>query len=287
MHRSLSTLFLVACLLVAGESRAGAWLQARGASYLKLTAVYSATDDRLDGHGNREPAEPFGGTYRERKLFWYGEYGVLHWLTLVGSFGWGEQEIVDALVPDYGTRSTGDLKIAGRWGLWRDPKIPISLETAFSIPTYPATDPTLPVGQREQFLPSGSGEVELEFRLQTGVSLWPLPLYANVDGGYRVRGGQFGDQWLLAAEVGGGSDRFFGKLEFRGIWPTGDPAASSSAGAVSIEERNLRLGPEAAWRVTGSWWLGLAWSTLTSGRNTLDNDQWLLSVAWTRPGSIP
>jgi hypothetical protein len=139
MHRSLSTLFLVACLLVAGESRAGAWLQARGASYLKLTAVYSATDDRLDGHGNREPAEPFGGTYRERKLFWYGEYGVLHWLTLVGSFGWGEQEIVDALVPDYGTRSTGDLKIAGRWGLWRDPKIPISLETAFSIPTYPAS----------------------------------------------------------------------------------------------------------------------------------------------------
>lgn len=277
---------LAALLLMVPEaSGAGAWLQPRGASYLKVTALHSATTDRIDCHGDREPAEPFGGTWSERKVFVYAEYGWTEALTAVGSFGFGEQEIVDAEVPDYGTRSTGDLRVGLRWGLSRSPRTPISIESQLSIPTYPATDLTEPVGQREQFLPAGSGEFEAELRMQAGISFWPVPGYANVDGGYRARGGAFGDQWLLAAEVGAALDRFFAKVEVRGIWPTGDPCNTGAAGSVSIDERSLRLGPEAAVRVAGDWWLGLAWSGLLTGRNTLDNDQWLVSVSWVRPGS--
>lgn len=269
-------------------AEAGAWLQPRGGSYLKATAIHSATTDRIGCGGEREPAEPFGGTYSENKIFLYGEYGWTEALTAVGSFGFGEQEIVDAAVPDYGTRSTGDLRLGLRWGVRRDARLPVSLESLLSIPTYPATDVTLPVGQREQFLPAGSGQLEWEVRMQAGLSFWPAPGYANVDAGYRVRGGEFGDQWLLAGEVGASLDRLFTKVELRGIWPTGDPCSAGfegAAGAVSLNERSLRLGPEAAIRVAGDWWLGVAWSGLLGGRNTLDNDQWLFSVAWTRPGA--
>jgi hypothetical protein len=277
--------FAALILLVPAVAEAGAWLQPRGASYLKVAGVHSATTDRIDCHGNSEPAEPFGGTYSERKIFLYGEYGWTGALTAVGSFGFGEQEIVDADVPDYGTRSSGDLRMGLRWGVRRDPQLPVSIESLISIPTYPSTDVTLPVGQREQFLPAGSGQLELEIRMQAGISFWPAPGYANLDAGYRARGGSFGDQWLLAAELGATLDRFFTKVEVRGIWPNGDPCSTGAAGSVSLDERSLRLGPEASVRVAGDWWVGLAWSGLLSGRNTLDNDQWLLSVAWARPGS--
>ncbi|RKZ16663.1 hypothetical protein DRQ53_05715 [bacterium] len=283
--RSYSVLALLFFLLAdAGPAVAGAWVQPPGASFLKAGALYSSTENRVDCHGEIEAAEPFGGAYRERKFFLYGEYGLIEELTLLGSFVFGEQEIVDAVVPDYGTRSTGDLRMGARWGLRRDPRWPLSVEAVLSVPTYPSTDPTLPVGEREQFLPSGSGTIEAELRLQAGVSFWPLPFYANLDGGYRSRGQPYGDQWLLTGEVGGSTGRFFGKVELRGIWPDGDPCSSSSAGAVSVHERSLRLGPEGSVRVAGNWWLGATWSTLLSGRNTLDNDQWLLSVSWARPG---
>ena len=282
--RYLATLCALLFLLVPATSFAGAWLQPRGGSYLKVSGLFSETDNRIDCRGEDEPAEPFGGTYSERKIFLYGEYGLVDRITLVGGFGFGEQEIVDAAVPDYGTRSTGDLRLGARWGLRRDPATPVSVETVLSIPTYPATDVTLPVGQREQYLPAGSGELEFEVRLQAGASFWPYPGYVSFDGGYRVRGGPFGHQWLLNGELGVSRDRLFAKVEMRGIWPTGDPCNTGSAGAVSIDERNVRLGPEVAVRVAGNWWLGAVWAPLLVGRNTLDNDQWLLSVAWTRPG---
>jgi hypothetical protein len=281
-------LLLVIVFVGSGPPRlaaAGAWLQPRGGSYLKASGLYSATEERIDCRGEVEPAEPFGGTYSERKIFLYGEFGLFDRMTLVGSFGFGEQKIVDASVPDYGTRSSGDLKIGTRWGLLRSPATPVSVETVLSVPTYPTTDVTLPVGQREQFLPAGTGEFEFEVRLQAGASFWPRPFYANVDGGIRARGGQFGNQWLLAGEVGAGLDRFFMKVEVRGIWPTGDTCSTGAAGAVSINERSLRIGPEAAFRVAGDWWLGATWTTLLSGRNTLDNDQLMLSVAWSRTGA--
>jgi hypothetical protein len=171
-------LLLVIVFVGSGPPRlaaAGAWLQPRGGSYLKASGLYSATEERIDCRGEVEPAEPFGGTYSERKIFLYGEFGLFDRMTLVGSFGFGEQKIVDASVPDYGTRSSGDLKIGTRWGLLRSPATPVSVETVLSVPTYPTTDVTLPVGQREQFLPAGTGEFEFEVRLQAGASFYPGP----------------------------------------------------------------------------------------------------------------
>ena len=123
-------------LLLPAAARAGAWLQPTGGSYVKVAGVHSATTDRIDCRGDREPAEPFGGTYSENKIFLYGEYGWTGALTAVGSFGFGEQEIVDAEVPDYGTRSSGDLRVGLRWGLRRDPRLPrhpIHLEANFVL----------------------------------------------------------------------------------------------------------------------------------------------------------
>lgn len=263
---------------------AGAWLRDVGGLYAKTSLLGTATDERFDCEGDRTAAEPFGGRYRERLWFTYLEWGVHERLTLVGSFGVKDARIVDAEVPDYGTRSTGDLRLGVRWG-WLRGAWPVSLEVIGSLPTYPRTDPRVGVGAREQFLPAGSGTFESEWRILVGRSLHPLPLYANLDLGYRTRGGAFGDQWLFAVEAGGTAGRLFLKNEVRALLPTGDPCASSSAGAVTLHERSWRWNPELAVALSERWWVGLGTSLPLDGRNALSGIQWTLSLSFERRGS--
>ena len=272
--------------LLGAEARpatAGAWLRDPGAWYLRGAWLTHTTRERCDCEGTTVQAEPFSGRYREQLVFGYAEWGATERLTLVGSFGYKDARIVEAQVPDYGTRSTTDLRLGARVGLHRG-AWPISAEFALAAPTYPRTDPTQPVSGRQQYLPAGSGRIEAEARLQVGRSLFPLPLYTNLDVGYRARGGSFGDQWLLAFEAGGQWGRLFAKSELRAMLPTGELCTSSSAGSVNFQERNLRWAPELAVRVGEQAWLGAGASVPLSLRNALQGTQWSISLAWVRPG---
>lgn len=273
-------------LCVVPDARGGAWLRDPGGWYLRASWLAHQTRERADCAGESVAAEPFGGRYREQMAFVYAEWGASQRITLVGSFGYKDATIEDAAVPDYGTRSTTDLRLGSRLGLRRG-AWPVSLEVMFAVPTYPRTDPTRPVGGREQFLPAGSGRLETEMRVLVGRSLHPLPLYTNLDLGYRLRSAPFGDQWLLAWELGGQWRRWFAKSELRALLPTGDLCASASAGAITFHERNLRWAPEIAFRVGSRTWLGVGASIPWSIRNALEGTQWAVSLAWQRPGRAP
>jgi hypothetical protein len=262
---------------------AGAWLREPGGWYAKSTLLAHATRDRWDHQGATTSAEPFGGRYREFHVHQYVEWGASRRLTLVGSFGVKDARIEDAVVPDYGTRSTTDLRIGGRFGLSRG-GWPLSLEGSLALPTYDRTDPTLPIGERPQFLPAGNGRAEAEVRVLLGRSLHPIPLYVNLDAGHRFRGGGFGDQWLLAAEAGGTWKRLFAKAELRGTLPTGELRTGSSAGTVSLQERSWRIGPEIALRLGANSWVGLGAAVPFASRNALQGTQWAVSLAWRRMG---
>lgn len=260
-------------------AHAGAWLQAPGDAYVKVSALHLRADDRWSCDGGREGADAFGGTYRESMAFAYAEIGVHPRATLVVSAAAKDARVVDGAVPDYGTRSTGDLRVGARWGIV-DRGVPVSIETVVSLPTYPETDPRAPVGSREQFLPAGTGRAEFEARLQAGASLYPWPVYANLAFGTRERGGAYGDQWLVGLEIGASGERLFAKLDLRGTLARGELCDSASAGAVSLNETVWQAAPEVAVRLTGDVWLSAGVALPFAGRNALRGDQWALGVAW-------
>lgn len=262
-------------------ARAGAWVQPPGGRYVKASLLGLRADSRWDCRGNLEPADP-SGAFVDRQILLYGEFGWTDRVTLVGSWAYKDQQV--EAEPAFGTRSTGDLRVGTRVGLVRAGARVLSLEGMLSIPTYPASDLSRPPAERAQYLPAGSGRVEAELRLQAGLSLHPWPLYANLDAGYRARGGSFQDQWLATAELGGGGGPTFAKLELRWVAPRSESCDDLAVGAIAPSERKVQLAPEAALRVGGPFWISLGYALPLAGRNSLDAGQWSVGlVHWVTP----
>jgi hypothetical protein len=256
-------------------------VQPVGAHYAKLSLLGLSTDTRLDGAGEELPADP-EGRYRERQIYAYLEYGLHPRWTLVTSWALKEMEI--EAEPAWGTRSTGDLRVGLRRALVQGPRA-LALEALFSLPTYPASDLSSPAGLRAQNLPAGTGRVEGEVRFLAGLSLHPLPLYGNLDLGYRGRGGPFADLWSGALELGGGGSRVFAKGEVRWIAATGNGAGDMVAGRLSEDESATQVGAQTALRLAGPLWVELGWSHVLAGRNTLAGSQWSLGLVHSSGGN--
>jgi hypothetical protein len=246
---------------------AGAWLQAPRAGFYKLSWLGQSSDERWDCRGD-EIAADSAGRYEQWQLFGYGEYGLLPWLTLTGSWVYKDQRI-DGEVR-YGTRSSGDLRLGARLPLLRL-AAPLSVEAILSLPTYERSDLSDAPADRPQYLPAGSGRVEGELHLLAGTSLWPLPLYFNGDLGFRRRGGDFVDQWLGVLEIGSSTPRLFVKSELRLAIPTQEQCSdeNEALGTVALAERNLALGAEAAIRLHRTLWFSAGYARPLSGRNSL------------------
>lgn len=278
-HRSprleLAALWLGLLYLAAAvhppTARAGAWLQPPGKSFVKASLLRQSSERRWDCRGGTIAADP-AGAFQQTQLFVYAEHGLREWLTLSSSWAYKDQRIDGD--QDYGTRSTGDFRFGSRVPLLRGPR-PVSFEANLSFPTYERSDLNDPPALRTQYLPAGSGRVEGELHALAGASLWPLPLYVNTDVGWRSRGGDFEDQWLLALEVGASSPYFFAKTELRWALPMNESCdEQSAAGTLALHERIVSISPEMAVRLRGPLWLNLGYSHPISGRNSLSAGVW-------------
>jgi hypothetical protein len=267
-------LLLLGAMLASRVAWAGAWTQAPGATFAKVSWLSQTASQRWGCRGGSLPADP-AGDFVSHQVFGYVEHGLRSRLTILGSFAYKDQRIDGQR--SYGTRSTGDLRMGARLGLVQGPR-PVSVEAVLSVPTYPRSDLGDPVAERKQFLPAGSGRVEAEVHALAGISLFPLPLYGNLDLGYRERGGGFSDQWLAAVELGASSTRLFAKAELRWAWPDTESCEEGAVGAVALHERLVQVAPEVAVRVTRSWWVSLGYAQPLSGRNALDGGQWSLGL---------
>ncbi len=275
-------MFLLVCAVLAGwilpsASWAGAWVQPVGGIYLKGSVLHQRSESRLDSKGQEESADPSGGAYVETQIFGYLEWGWTSRTTVLGS--WAAKDMRVEAEPEFGTRSTGDLRLGMRQALQQGPTA-LALEGVLTLPTYPASDLSRAPGDREQALPAGTGRVAGELRLVAGRSLFPLPLYLNLDVGYRVRGGGYPDQWQAAFELGGSGRDLFAKGELRGLWDNGRLDSDLQVGAVALSERSLRAAGEVAWRVAGPFWIDGGVVVPWTGRNTLLGAQWSISLVY-------
>ena len=178
MRRFRNWTVVVLCLMPAGAS--GQWAQGGfGKLWVKTAAFWQKTDMRFDVNGEKTP--------------WLGGTGESDARALYTDFIVGLHQRVDfwLQVPFFDLRftdATSDLRTVGfgdirGWIRWQYAQLG---GTALAI----RAGAKAPIGDSPldaQIIPVGEGQWDLEGFAEIGHSFWPVPAYAELWLGYRVR----------------------------------------------------------------------------------------------------
>ena len=200
----------LALLGAAADVDAGAWTLQRGQFWGKLTYFQQHTEEwyvgkgRRDAPGTRAPYD-FAGQYESRAIFFEGLYGVTDRLDLGLQVPYFDQSFTNiptniAFAEPRTDTGLSDIRALAKFRLLAQPLV-LAFKVGVKMPTgeFKNEDGLIPVGE---------GQWDFDFVGQVGRSFWPLPLYGNIDLGYRVRTRNEqidrdpGDEWFLNAEMG-------------------------------------------------------------------------------------
>ncbi|MCY3792461.1 MAG: transporter [Gemmatimonadetes bacterium] len=196
----------LALLGAAADVGAGAWTLQSGQLWGKLTYFQQQTQEWYVGKGRfgapgTRARYDFDGQYESRAVFFESMYGVTDRLDLGLQVPYFDQSFANAAFAEPRT-DTGlsDIRALAKFRLLAQPLV-LALKAGVKVPTgeFKNEDGLIPVGE---------GQWDFDFVGQVGRSFWPLPLYGNIDLGYRVRTRNEqidrdpGDEWFLNAEMG-------------------------------------------------------------------------------------
>ena len=164
-----------------------------GEVYVKITQGFANASERYDANGDVVPYDPAtdGTPFRDRSRYLYGEVGLAPKLTLFGTLPYKRLFIRDGGFAEPVERQASDLGSAVlglRVGLEEaigvlDDRSALAVNVALVVP----------LGYRRNYAPAvGPGQVDAQFLLAYGRSLWPIPAYAQAGVGYRHRTSVFG-----------------------------------------------------------------------------------------------
>lgn len=294
VRRVAGPVCLALALLGARGADAGAWTLPAGQAWLKLSFFRQTTDEwyiatpepvlRADGTftqrdpGTRRPYR-FDGRYRSRAVFLDAVYGVADGLDLGLQVPYFDQLFDDD------TRSRppadagiGDLRAFAKWRLAQAPLV-VALEGGVKMPTgrFRNEDGLIPVGE---------GQWDADLALKLARSLWPAPLWAGLDLGYRVRLRNDdidldpGDEWLVHAEAGWAPHpRAWLALKLESV--LGRAGRSFGLQTPSLERRITHLSPAASFTLFGVTAVEAAVRFSLAGRNYPAGHQLLLGLSTT------
>ncbi len=165
---------------------AGAWAQPKGKFYTKATFIFSDANGVL---GTTSPA-----TFRDYAIYFYGEYGFLPRLTGIISTPFfkksqNEANFVRGKTTGY---FAGDIELQAKYQFLDKPVVASALVGIKQPAFYDIAD--IP--------PLGNNETDFDVKLLLGASLYPVPAYLTGDVGYRIRGGDFVDEFHFNFEAG-------------------------------------------------------------------------------------
>ncbi len=239
-----------------GEVWAGAWSQPRGGYYAKISGIdYSATEVFND-MGNRAPMGMDDNQFRARQVLAYGEYGLFERLTLTGQVGAGRLVSEDTFVERI-TWGLGDVHLGAKYQL-----------TAGRLVLSSQVDVALPSGYDREHDPAlGTGYSAQGARLLAGLSLYPLPLYAGGEVGYKRRGGPFSNQASYFVELGATPRRWlFAKGFVASVSTLAADSEGGVVGVVQVSEGDFtEVGGNVAVRLAGPLWIDLLWKSVFKG----------------------
>lgn len=230
--------------------------------------------------GSRQPYR-FGGQYRSKAVFAEGFYGVTDWLNLGVQIPYFDQVYQDSTRTEAPSDAGfSDLRIYTKLRALQSPAV-LTLKLGVKVPTgdFKNEDGLIPVGE---------GQWDFDLLLQAGRSLWPLPAYANLEAGYRLRMENAdvlrdpGDEWLVNAEAGW-SPRPRLSLALKLEVLHGKAGRSFGFENPSLKKRIVYLAPTVSWTLFGETAAELALRRTLAGRNFPAGNQLTVGLS-TRAG---
>ena len=251
---------------------AGAWSQARGHYYTKVSGIFYTSDEVYNDMGVRQTLGMDNDQFNGSQAFLYAEYGLRERLTLIGQMNVGELVSENNLVRQT-TTGIGDADIGVKYQLLDGPVV-LSPYATLKIPT----------GYHEFYEPPlGTGDMDLEFRLLVARSLYPLPLYLGAESGYRWRGGLFSNQVPYFFEIGATPHaKVFAKVYVEGKNTlTGNEESTGEVGSLQVSEGDFTKGGlNAAYNLWGPVWIDLLVERIFDGVNVGAGSSWGIGLSY-------
>lgn len=194
---------------------AGAWTLPKGKIWAKVTGLTQSTEEEYVavGGSGREPdiarlyapgeraAYRENGHYQSHALFLDLFYGVTNRFDIGIQIPFFRQTFENVGFRPANTASGfSDIRLFTKFNLIENPFVG-------SI-KFGAKAPTGKFENQDGIIPVGEGQWDFDFIAQLGRSFWPLPIYTNLDIGYRLRlkndtiSRDPGNEWFYHAEVG-------------------------------------------------------------------------------------
>lgn len=188
---SCATFLLIAALtvLLPQMAAAGAWTLEQGQIWSKVTVMSQSTDEHYDGDGNAVEI-PADAQYESQQVYFDVRYGVTDQIDLGLQVPYLSNNFVDkdesndvaTPPPALETESgIGDIRGFAKINLVNSADLVGTLKLGFKAPMgdYREVPEALSIT---------GGQWDFDVVAQLGRSFWPVPMYANVDLGYRWRG---------------------------------------------------------------------------------------------------
>ena len=207
--------WLALFILLPHTAYAGAWTLAKGHLWGKITGMAQSTNEEYVAVGGAGREPDLNRLYEPGDRAHYRENGHYNSQALFIDLFYGLNDRIDfgIQIPYYrrefenvGFRPTN---IASGFGDMRGiAKINIVQNPVVSTIKFGTKAPTGKFQNQDGIISAGEGQWDFELAAQIGRSFWPLPLYANIDLGYRVRRKNSttdydpGDEWFLNSEIG-------------------------------------------------------------------------------------
>lgn len=202
MTRSAGIL-VAAWFAVAASPLHGQWPVGQGNFWVKASYFHHRTTEEFRSNGDQRDFLAVDAESRSNAVFLDALVGVTHRFDV-----WVQVPYFDLSFDDAsGNRNStgiGDVRLSARYNLFqlRGGSIPVSARFTAKVPV---ADLTIDA----EVIPVGEGQWDYEAWLESGISLWPLPLYSVVWLGYRWRTlneettREPGDEVTFLAEIGG------------------------------------------------------------------------------------
>ena len=271
---------LLAALLLTATATAcfaGAWTAKKHAFYEKFAFNYYYAEDTFDKTGSRHRT-PDNGKFTDYDLSNYFEYGLLDNLTLINSltYKWLFNENDQISSKGYGL---GDVELGARYKLMDSERIGIvSTQLLVKIPgPYDRNDP----------LPLGNGQVDVEVRLLYGRSFYPyLPAYGNVEVGFRWRNEAPADEFRYLIEFGADITKaLYARIKLDGTMSL-DNGNHLGAGGNPTTTNNFDLGKldiAMGYKITPAWGVEASYRPDIYGQNTAAGANYSLALTCKTP----
>ena len=186
LTRRVTPLLIVALsVLMPQMASAGAWTLGKGQVWSKITYMSLSTNEHYDNDGN---VGEIPARYKSQQVYFDVYYGLNDRIDVGIKIPYISNEFVDVSpehpfygAPDKKDSGIGDIRGVAKINLVNSADLVGTLKLGFKAP----------MGEYREVpeaLSITGGQWDFDVVAQLGRSFWPVPVYGNVDLGYRLRG---------------------------------------------------------------------------------------------------